>query len=156
MIRLVPVAPPFRHRTSPRNEVNAMTDSKEVGRMRLKDVVICSNGERFSETWYRKVWRKVFVPRRCTQCGEVKDTIGAYFRGTTKPANEVFFGCTASVVEKMVLALELDVLCRECLDQRIYGPAGPPPFRPRRCRSLPVRMRLQGRVTLLQVLLRWL
>lgn len=100
-----------------------MTDLK----MDLPDVETLKNGEPWSWTWYDSVFRPVFRSRRCDRCGEVRETLGAFVGGTTKPANYLLFAYEREIVEKVLVALRLNVFCKPCFDRLRYNGSGQPP-----------------------------
>lgn len=96
-------------------------------KMDLPDVETLRNGEPWSWTWYDEVFKPVFRPRKCDRCGVVKDTLGAFIGGTVKPANYLVFGYSIEMVEKMLIALRLNVFCEDCFNKLAYNGSGPPP-----------------------------
>jgi len=96
-------------------------------RMPLDDVVTFRNGEQFSEVWYESVYKPVFHSRKCDRCGVVKETMGAFIGGTTKFATYLVFGFRLEVVERMLIALQLNTFCKECFNKLKYNGSGVPP-----------------------------
>jgi len=96
-------------------------------RMPLDDVVTFRNGEQFSEVWYESVYKVVFHSRKCDRCGVVKETLGAFIGGTTKPATYLVFGYPVEIVERMLIALQLNMFCEGCFNKMRYNGSGVPP-----------------------------
>jgi len=96
-------------------------------KMDLPDTFTFKDGEPFSETWYETVFKPVFRPRKCDRCGVVKDTLGCFVGGTTKYATYLVFGYRQEIVERMLIALRLNVFCLDCFNKLHFNGSGVPP-----------------------------
>ena len=97
-------------------------------RMDLPDKVLTTTGEWWSEVWYVEVFKKLFHPRACSRCREVRDCLGAFIGGTTKHVTSLIFAFPVDVADQLMVILELDALCEQCFNKLRYnGSGGLPP-----------------------------